>query len=127
MMMSLVSDARADRAAIWPSIRAALIAHEKSEVRELYPVLRLVDPALADDHDADARHLDGRIVWLDSMACTNDLWLPLFQEIETAVLAHAGIEESEIFPRARALLGDAKSIELSRTVELSRLQIASAA
>src|SRR5512138_490848 len=41
---------------LWPEIRRELLSHERAEVRELYPVLRLhaQTVALADHHDAEA-------------------------------------------------------------------------
>lgn len=114
------------RAELWPAIRRTLIAHEHSEVRELYPVLRQYEAtcALADDHDAEARELDAVITRLDGMNLRSDTWCALFDELVATVLEHATEkEEGEIFPAAQRVIGEPRAIDLDAVLLAAHQQI----
>jgi hemerythrin superfamily protein len=85
------------RAGLWPEIRKQLLAHERSEMRVLYPELRLHDATrtLADHHDAEP--------------IASDVWGQLFEKLIEDVVFHAREEEKQIFPTAQKTLGDARA------------------
>jgi hemerythrin superfamily protein len=90
----------------WPEIRRELLAHERSEIRELYPMMRShPDLAhLADDHDDEAAELERIVEELDELRHPV-AWRALYDELVTQVLAHAREEEQRIFPTAQQGLG----------------------
>lgn len=103
-----------ERSELWPTIRAELLSHERGEVRELYPVLRAKAQtrALADLHDDEAKDLEGMILDLDLLPVQSDEWTTLFEQLSDAVLEHAEEEETMIFPKAQAALGEPVTLEI---------------
>src|ERR1700733_11384094 len=71
------------RAGLWPEIRNQLLAHERSEMRVLYPELRLHDATrtLADHHDAEAQAIEGMIARLDAEPIDSEAWGQLFDKL----------------------------------------------
>ncbi len=100
---------------LWPTIRTALLAHERAEVRELYPVLRSVAEtrAFADHHDLEATAMEGMIEHLDAMEYGTDAWGDLFARLADTVKHHAVVEEEQqIFPIALDAIGEDRAKEL---------------
>jgi hemerythrin HHE cation binding domain-containing protein len=124
-LLKLVHVDPGQRAALWPTVRQALISHEHSEVRELYPVLRQdrQTRALADRHDREARDLDAIIGRLDRMPIQSELWSTLFDQLAQTVLAHVAEEEAEIFPAAQQALGQARAQQLDVTARAARRKL----
>jgi hemerythrin superfamily protein len=116
------------RAELWPVIRRQLLAHERGEVRELYPVLRMYDTTaeLADHHDYEARELEQMIGRLDLLPILSEAWGAQLDRLADTVLHHADEEETKIFPFAQEVLGEARTEELDRTVQLAQHQTATA-
>lgn len=111
------------RALLWPQLRRELVAHEHSEVRELFPVLREREElrALADHHDDEARGLDAVIRRLDTLDVQSDEWAEQFQELVRTVTYHAKEEEEKkIFPLAQRALGEARAMALDPIVAAAR-------
>lgn len=116
------------RADLWPTIRRQLLAHERGEVRELYPVLRM-DPAtmaFANHHDDEARELEQMIGRLDVLPIMSEAWGTMFERLTETVLHHASEEEDQIFPAAQQVLGEARTEELDSTVQRAQQQTAMA-
>lgn len=114
------------RAILWPQIRRELVAHEHSEVRELYPVLRRFEDtrALADHHDAEARALDALIARLDLIDIQSDDWIALLDQLVDTVARHAKVEEEgKIFPIAQRVIGETRAIELDAKLRATRQQL----
>jgi hemerythrin superfamily protein len=113
------------RAALWPEIRKQLLAHERSEMRVLYPELRLHDATrtLADHHDEEARELEGMIGKLDAEPIDSEVWGQLFDKLIEDVVFHAREEEKQIFPAAQKTLGDARSRALEPTLVAANRQM----
>jgi len=127
-LMGAVQHDAAKRTDLWPKIRIALLTHERSEMRVLYPELRMHDQlrALANSHDAEAQELERMIHDLDGVEIASDTWGNLFGRLADTVARHAREEETEIFPKAQGLLGkdrakdlDAKYLATQKSLEHS--------
>lgn len=101
--------------ALWPFIKKELVSHEKAEVRELYPYLRIYPEtrALADHHDAEAGRLEWLIGRIDQLPIGSQERRNRYTELVDVVLHHATEEESEIFPKAQEAMGK----DLAREVD----------
>jgi hypothetical protein len=110
------------RKPLWPTIRAALLAHERAESRELYYVLRGYEAtrSYVDHHEAEAKKLDEMIDRLEETPVDNEAWGPLFDELAGAIAHHIHEEESEIFPVALVALGGQRSKELDEAFTATR-------
>jgi hypothetical protein len=104
----------AKRASLWPQIRAALLAHERAEMRVLYPELRMYDELrpLANQHDAEATELERMIHDLDSIDMASETWGKLLDRLAENVKRHANEEETDTFPRAQNSIGVARAKQL---------------
>lgn len=100
---------------LWPYIKRELVSHEKAEVRELYPYLRIYPEtrALADHHDAEAGQLEWLIGKIDELPIGSQERKDRYTELVDMVLHHASEEEGEIFPKAQDCMGK----ELARQVD----------
>lgn len=97
---------------LWPTIRRELLSHERAEQRVVYPVL-LRHPEtqiFAEQHEQEATQLEAMIERLDR--ATIDEWPSLYNQLVDTVIHHAKEEESEIFPIARQVIGDATAKDL---------------
>jgi hemerythrin superfamily protein len=126
---ALLDDVRHDadkRQDLWPKIRTGLLSHERAEVEEVFPALHAEEPtrALADQHDADARELEQLIERLDATEISSDAWGMLFEQLTDTIEALATEEETEIFPVAQAVLGEARSKELDESFRAAEQRIA---
>jgi hypothetical protein len=104
------------RESLWPKLRVALMAHEHGELEAVYPALARY-PELkqfVDQHAKEANELDGMIKRLDGMSPESDEWASVFSSLGSAVVAHAGEEENEIFPVALNAIGADRAKELDR-------------
>ena len=114
---ALLGRAKADegkRSELWPTIRAALKAHEQGELREVYPVLRQYAElrALADRHETEATVLNQTIDQMDAHGPKSSQFAVLLDKLISLVVAHATEEEKQIFPKAQDVIGDARAKEL---------------
>jgi hypothetical protein len=114
---ALLKRARADenkRPDLWPTIRAALRAHEQGELREVYPVMRLYAAlaAFADRHEAEANEMSDTIARMDVLAPRSAQFAVLLDKLIGLVDAHVAEEENQIFPEAQNVMGDARAKEL---------------
>ncbi|MEZ4375944.1 MAG: hemerythrin domain-containing protein [Polyangiaceae bacterium] len=102
------------RAELWPQVRHALLAHDQGEVRVLCPDLHefAATRALAQRHDVEARDLESMIRLLAGRDYDDSEWLASALTLRQLVLRHVQEEESELFPRAQAVLGAARAEEL---------------
>jgi len=123
---ALLKRARADankRSELWPTIRAALTAHEQGELRVVYPALREYAQltALADRHESEASHLSRTVDRMDAFGPLSPQFASMLDELIELVGAHAAEEETRIFPIAQSVIGDARARELdSRFLSVAR-------
>jgi hemerythrin superfamily protein len=104
------------RTELWPEIRKHLRAHEQSELRAVYPVLRDL-PELqlyAAHHATEAKKLSDMIDRIDATDMTLAMWPRLVDELFEMVTTHAKEEEKLIFPKAQAALGHDRAKELEQ-------------
>ena len=102
------------RAGLWPKIKTELLAHERAELRELYPVLAQHDATRmwADHHEVEASKLEEKIERLDATPFDEEIWGELFDELARALEHHVREEEDEILPIALAVIGPDKARDL---------------
>jgi len=102
------------RAELFPVIRRELLAHERGEVAEVYPVLRQCTDlvAFAQAHDRNAGTLETAIEALAVIDYEDPSWTGRFAELVTKVREHAAAEETRFFPKAQRLLGKAAAEQL---------------
>ena len=112
-LATVVRDA-SKRDELWPEIRVALLIHERSEMRVLYPELRMHDSlrALANSHDAEAAELERMIHDLDEVDHASDTFGKLCERLADTMVRHAREEEQDIFPKAQELLGVERAKQL---------------
>jgi hemerythrin superfamily protein len=113
LLANVVRDA-SKRDELWPKIRVALLIHERSEMRVLYPELRMHDSlrALANSHDAEAAELERMIHDLDEVEHASATFGKLCERLADTMVRHAHVEEHDIFPRAQELLGVERAKQL---------------
>jgi hemerythrin superfamily protein len=111
---------------LWPKLRTELLSHERAEIQEVYPALRAHVPTrpLADQHDAEAAELEQLITKLDAIEISSDAWGTVFDQLADAVTAHATEEETEIFPIAQSVLGEARAKQLDAQFLSAKQRIA---
>lgn len=113
-LMGHIQHDGAKRSELWPKIRTALLTHERSEMRVLYPELRMHDQlrARANSHDAEAQELERMIHDLDQVAIASEMWGNLFERLADTIARHAQEEENDIFPKAQDILGKERAKDL---------------
>jgi hypothetical protein len=118
----------AERRALWPQIRTALLCHERAEVREVYIVLRQYEATrvLAYHHDQEAEALEQMIDRVDAVDIAAPAGELLFAELAATVIAHVTQEEQSIFPAAQSALGDALADALEPKLLATQQQLAPA-
>jgi hemerythrin superfamily protein len=113
------------RGELWPEIRRDLLAHERAEIREVYPALRghTETMALAEHHDEEAAEIEDLIMDIDEGERD---WQALFDELVRVVQRHATEEEKEIFPTVQKVIGDAVARQLDARFRAVHRQIVTA-
>jgi hemerythrin superfamily protein len=106
-LMKRVEDDADKREELWPKIRMDLLSHERGELRVVYPELRMnaATRSLADEHEEEAKELEGLIHELDGTAIDSNMWGSRFATLAETVRQHAELEEKEIFPQAQQVIG----------------------
>lgn len=109
------------RRELFPTVRKALLAHERAEIAEVYPVLRShpQTAGLADEHDRNAKSLDTAINTLTNIAVDSPRWPDALDALMTLVKAHVHHEENEIFPLAQRIF-KARANELLESYESAK-------
>jgi hypothetical protein len=115
--LSLLDAVRKDaskRVQLWPKIRSELLAHERAEMRVLYPELRMYDELrpLANQHDAEATELERMIHDLDATEIDSSTWGKLLDHLADNIKRHANEEETDTFPRAQDSIGVQRAKQL---------------
>ena len=115
------------RRQLFPTIREALLAHEKGELAVVYPAFRehadLV--GYADAHESEATTLEHKIRRLSAMPYDDGHWAIAFTNLVNAVSNHVKEEEGEYFPKASRVLGREASESMEAPYEAKKREIIS--
>ena len=97
------------------------------KLNEVYPAVAVHPEGrpLVDRHAGEAAQLESMIERLDALATSTEAWDALFDKLVETVIAHAGEEESQIFPAAQDLIGDDRARDLEDIFLAAKERIAS--
>jgi len=104
----------AARREIYPTLRAALLGHERAEASVLYATLRQYSStlSLAETHEREAEQLERAINRLDGLDVASEGWFAELEQLSRALRDHVEHEERNLFPAALAELGERVNHEL---------------
>jgi hypothetical protein len=96
------------RRELFPKIRAELLAHEKGELRNVYPMFRTIPATqhIAERHDQEASQLHDTLELLARMDVTTEGWKTTFDRMVEMVQHHVQEEENEFFPVGQRAFAD---------------------
>jgi Hemerythrin HHE cation binding domain len=119
--VSMSSD-EAVRTKLYPTIRTELLAHEKGELKVVYPALAEYPQtaAIAAAHAHHASEIEAAIADLDSLSFNSPTWAPAFERLAKLVDEHVELEESNYFPVAQKALGDERAKSLLPKFEAAK-------
>lgn len=107
---------------LYPSLRAALLAHEKTESSILYSELGRYPAmtSIVETHTQEADELAATIRALDAVDFDSEAWLPRFTDLCELVQKHVREEEDLFFPQALEALGPTMSEDLRAAYERAK-------
>ena len=110
------------RSKLYPTIRTELLAHERGELKAVYPALAEFPEtaAIASAHAHNASEIEAAIVELDALAFQSPSWPSAFERLAKLVDQHVDQEESEYFPQAQKVLGDERAKQLLPEFEAAK-------
>lgn len=115
---------RAKREELFAALKDALIRHAHAEEKVFYPPLRekkqshdIVEEGIHEHHVMEERLNKVAAIPMDS-----DDWLDAMESLKDCVQHHVHEEESEIFPKARQLLGDAELDSMGDRIQQAKAQ-----
>jgi len=116
------SDDLTVRAELYPKIRHDLLAHEKGELKVVYPALASLPgvSSLELTHAREASELEIALADVDALALNDPAWGPTFQRLADLVALHVEHEESEFFPKAQQALGEERAKQLLSEFEAAK-------
>ena len=95
-------------------VRRQLLSHDRAESLEVYSALEGYDAArdIVVQHAAAAGELESVIDELDNLDYDSAEWVGKLRDVVAMIEDHVREEETEFFPRAQGLIGEAGSLEL---------------
>jgi hypothetical protein len=104
--LKMTSDAEVRRN-LFPKIRSDLLAHERGELREVYPAFEQHPDlqGMAKNHEAEAGQLERALDELQTTDYGDESWGSKFEQLVGLVGHHTKEEEDEYFPAANRILG----------------------
>lgn len=110
------------RRELFPKIRAELLAHEKGELRHVYPMFRTYPATkhIADEHDQEASLLHDTLEQLARMDVTSAGWKTTFDRMVDMVQNHVKQEEEQYFPAGQRAFADRTDEMLKAYVRTKR-------
>ena len=104
---------------LYPTVRAELLSHERGELVVIYPLLDSLPETegMARAHSLEAEQLEAAIAAVDALDFSDGAWEAAFARVAELVRAHVDEEESKLFPRAQAALGDERARALLEPYE----------
>jgi iron-sulfur cluster repair protein YtfE (RIC family) len=102
------------RAELYATIRSELLAHERGELKVVYPVLAQYSEtaSIAAAHSLEASELEATIAEIDALTTGSANWTSAFDRLAHLVEQHVDREESDYFPKAQKALGKERTEEL---------------
>lgn len=102
------------RAKLYATIRSELLAHERGELKVVYPVLAQYSETagIAASHSLEASELEATIAEIDALSIGSANWTSAFDRLARLVEQHVDREESDYFPKAQKALGKERTEEL---------------
>jgi hemerythrin superfamily protein len=115
------------RSTLFTTIRKELLAHEKSELKAVYPVLmeNADTQQIATHHNQEAAQLEQMIAELTALDVGDAGWQTKFEALADTVQHHAKEEEEQFFPQAQRVLGEAVADALLPRYENAKAEITS--
>lgn len=115
---------KARRQELLGALKEALIRHAHAEEKVFYPPLReksqvhdLVEEGIHEHHA-----MEERLRRLAGIPMDSDDWIDAVEALKDRVQHHVHEEESEIFPKARQLLGDDELDRMAGRLETAKKQ-----
>jgi hypothetical protein len=114
LLQRTATETAQERRTSWPLVRRQLLSHERAETLEVYSALEGHEAArdIIEQHSARAGELESVIGELDDIDYDSEHWDAKLRDVIARVEDHVREEETEFFPRAQELLGEAGSLEL---------------
>jgi hemerythrin superfamily protein len=122
-MMGKIADGNGRRRELFAKFKTELIAHSKCEEREFYAALEgreEISEKIEHSYEEHAEVEEG-LQELSEMADDNEEWSDKFSELRQDLEHHIKEEESELFPKARKLLGE-EAEEIGRRFQDAKQQ-----
>lgn len=112
------------RARLYPEIRRELLAHEKGELKVVYPALASLPGASSIEltHAREASELEIAVADVDSLPFHDQAWGPAFKRLADLVEQHVQHEEREFFPKAQQALGEERAKRMLVEFEAAKKQ-----
>jgi hemerythrin superfamily protein len=118
-LFAQIEDGLGDPAAIFDQIYRELSLHADVEETLFYPELETESETSDKVQHSYKEHREVRTL-LEELAAGNpgsEVWLTQLNELKESVEHHVEEEESELFPKAEEVLGDARLREIGRKIE----------
>ncbi len=110
------------RSKLYPTIRTELLAHERGELKIVYPALAEFPEtsAIAAAHAHHASEIEAAIAELDALSFNSPAWTPAFERLAKLVDQHVEQEESNYFPKGQQVLGEERTKRLLPAFEAAK-------
>jgi hemerythrin-like domain-containing protein len=114
LLQRLTTESTEERRTSWPLVRRQLLSHDRAEALEVYSALEGYDAArdIVAQHAAAAGELESAIDELDNLDHDSAEWVGKLRDVLAMIEDHVREEETEFFPRAQGLVGEAGSLEM---------------
>jgi hemerythrin superfamily protein len=112
------------RGALFSALVEELVRHEVAEELVVYPELRKLPggEALANARIAEQSGAEERLARMEKLDKAYPEFMSEFAQLRAEVLAHAGSEESAVFPLLNAQLAGVRLVELGREYQKAKRQ-----
>lgn len=106
---------KARREALFLALKEAVLKHAHAEETVFYPTLRDKKPAHdMVEHGLDEHHqVEMLLQRIEGIPADSDDWLDTLETIHAKIKDHVEEEESDIFPKARQLLGEGELSQMT--------------
>lgn len=123
LQRALASGDAAKRADLWGRLRRELLAHERAELQEIYPLLqgaRGQAQAIPLKHGEQALVLEACVEDVERASFESSEWHDALERLAQALDQHTHEEEAEFFPRAQEALGKDMAKDLDERYKVAK-------